>query len=110
MIEANSSWRQQIASDPMRSLGESRVPTLLIFGQVDMWIPVGETINVLKASGSQRGDLTVSVIPGASHEMMLGVDPKDAMNPALFEYFGLLGSWLAEHGIGTSALPAPLLK
>jgi alpha-beta hydrolase superfamily lysophospholipase len=113
MIEPNSSWRQQIESDPMRSLDESRAPTLLIFGEEDMWIPVSETIEVLKASGSQRGHLTVRVISGASHEMMLGVDPKDAMDPALFstfapnapEYFGLLSTWLAEHGIGTSELP-----
>ena len=114
MIEPNSGWRQQISSDPMRSLGESRAPTLLIFGQQDMWIPVAETIDVLRASRSQRG-LTVRVISGASHEMMLGVSPRDAMNPALFskfapnapEYFGLLGSWLAEHGIASSALPKP---
>ena len=113
MIEPNSGWRQQIESDPMRSLGQSRVPTLLIFGQEDMWIPVGETIEVLQASGSRRKHLTVRVISGASHELMLGVAPKDAMDPELFsklapnepEYFGLLSSWLAEHGIATSELP-----
>ncbi len=118
MIEPNSSWRQQIESDPMRSLGESRAPTLLIFGQEDMWIPVGETINVLKASERQKGQRTVRVISGASHEMMLGVDPKDAMDPALFskfapdapEYLGLLSAWLAEQGIGTSAFLAPRLE
>jgi pimeloyl-ACP methyl ester carboxylesterase len=110
MIEPNSSWRQQIESDPMRSLGKSRVPTLLIFGQEDMWIPVGETTRLLEGSGTQRGDLTVRVISGASHEMMLGTNPKDAIDPALFsklapnapEYFGLLSSWLAERGIATS--------
>lgn len=118
MIEPNSSWRQQIESDPLRSLGESRVPTLLIFGQEDMWIPVGETIEKLHASGSEKAQRTVRVIAGASHEMMLSVDPKDAMNPALFEtfapnapeYFALLSAWLAEQGIGRSALPTGSTK
>lgn len=115
MIEPNSSWRQQIESDPMRSLGESRVPTLLVFGQEDMWIPVRETIEKLEASESQNGPRTVRVITGASHEMMLGVNPKDAMDPALFtqfapnapEYFGLLSAWLTERGIAASELSEP---
>lgn len=111
MIEANSGWRQQIDSDPIRSLAESRVPTLLMFGQEDIWIPVAETITLLHAADKPRGQLTTRVITGASHEMMLGVDPKDAMNPALFAkfapnapaYFGGLSSWLTEHGIARAA-------
>lgn len=113
MIEPGASWRREIASDPMRSLHQSRVPTLLIFGQEDVWIPVDETIRLLNASDTQRGDLTIRVISCASHEMMLGTDPKDEIDPAFFpklapnapEYFGLLSSWLAERGIAKAELP-----
>ena len=106
MIDPDADWREEIASDPMRSLRKSRVPKLLIFGQEDMWIPVGETIQRLGAA-DLADNLTIRVISGASHEMVLGTDPKDEIDPAFFsklapnapEYFGVLGAWLAEHGI-----------
>lgn len=100
-------WRQQISSDPMRSVKGTQVPTLLVYGQEDMWIPVGDTVRMLTATKTQHPNITTKVIAGATHEMMLGTGPKDEMDPALFpkfapdapEYFGFMSAWLGEHGI-----------
>lgn len=100
-------WRQEIGSDPLKALNGSRVPTLLIFGQEDVWVPVGYAINELQATRKLHPNVTTRVIAGATHEMMLGVDPKEEIDPAAFskfapnapEYFGLMSAWLGERGI-----------
>jgi dienelactone hydrolase len=100
-------WRQQISSDPMRSVEGTRVPTLLIYGQDDMWIPVADTARLLNATKTKHANITTKIISGATHEMMLGTNPKDEMDPALFpnfapnapEYFGVMSAWLGERGI-----------
>jgi len=100
-------WRQQISSDPMRSIKGSSVPTLLIYGQEDLWIPVGTTIRKLEASAGLHPNITTKIIADASHEMMIGTDPKDEIDPTKFpnfapnapEYFGIMSAWLTSRGI-----------
>jgi len=103
-------WRQQISSDPMHSVDGTRVPTLLVYGQDDMWIPVGDTVRLLAATSARHPNITTRVIAGATHEMMLGTAPKDEMDPALLpsfapdapEYLALIGAWLAQRGIANA--------
>jgi len=110
LIDPKSDWREQIRSDPMKSLDRSHVPTLLIFGQDDMWVPVDAALRQVQAGGKLHRNVTARVIDGASHEMMLGTNPRDEMDPALFpnfapnapEYFGVMSTWLAERGIAKS--------
>lgn len=105
MIEPKSDWREEISADPMKALNGSRVPTLILFGQNDVWIPVGAALNQLQAKSTLLPNLTARVISGATHEMMLGVDPKEEIDPAFFskfapnapEYFGVMSAWLGEH-------------
>lgn len=52
---------------------EIQAPTLLIFGALDPWIPVHESIAIWEASASSL-DLAVEIIAGAGHEMVPG-DP-----------------------------------
>jgi pimeloyl-ACP methyl ester carboxylesterase len=107
MIDPKSDWREQISADPMQSLNGSRVPTLVIFGQDDVWIPVAAALQQLQATRKLHPNITTRVISGATHEMMLGVDPKDEIDPASFskfapnapEYFGVMSAWLGERGI-----------
>lgn len=112
MIDPDSDWREQISADPMKSLNGSRVPTLLIFGQNDVWIPVGDALRKLKATRKLHPNITTRVISGATHEMMLGVDPKDEIDPASFSkfapdapaYFGVMSAWLGERRIANAEI------
>jgi dienelactone hydrolase len=107
MIDPKSDWREQISTDPMKSLDGSRVPTLIIFGQEDVWIPVADALHKLESTKALHPNITTRVVSGATHEMMLGVDRKREIDPASFSkfapnapaYFGVLGAWLAERGI-----------
>jgi pimeloyl-ACP methyl ester carboxylesterase len=95
-------WKRQINADPLRSLVNSRVPTLILFGQADPWVPVAPSLAALRERASEFGQMTVLVIDGADHAMMLGVPPKQQMDthfavqaaPNAPAYFAVLGSWV----------------
>lgn len=101
-------WRQQISNDPLAALAGSRVPTLLIYGQADPWVPVGASLAALGRQASALPQVTVRVIDGADHAMMLGVPPARQVDatfaaagaPDAPAYFALLGAWL-QRTIGT---------
>lgn len=95
-------WRQQIGNDPMRALVGSRVPTLVVFGQADPWVPVAASLAALRARSAELSQVTVRVIGGADHAMMLGVPPTRQVDtqfathaaPDAPAYFALLGGWM----------------
>lgn len=97
-------WRQQISTDPLQALEGSKVPTLVVFGQADPWVPVATSLSSLKARAADLPQITTRVIDGADHSMMLGVpsaqqiDTKFAAQaaPNAPAYFALLGAWLQE--------------
>lgn len=96
-------WKQQISNDPLAALAGSRVPTLILFGQGDPWVPVGASLSALQARAADFPQATWQVIDGADHAMMLGVPPEQQMDTAFATaaepdapaYFALLGAWLA---------------
>ncbi|QJU58922.1 alpha/beta fold hydrolase [Sphingomonas sp. AP4-R1] len=100
-------WKGQMAADPLRALDGSRMPTLMVFGQADPWVPVAPALAALDATAAKHPNVTLRVIDGADHSMMLGVSPQGQIDPANFgklapdapAYFGLLASWLTERGI-----------
>lgn len=95
-------WRQQISGDPLQALEGSKVPTLVVFGQADPWVPVATSLSLLKARAAALPQVTTRVIDGADHAMMLGVPPKQQIDtdfasqaaPNASAYFALLGAWL----------------
>lgn len=95
-------WRQQITADPLRALEGSRVPTLVVFGQSDPWVPVASSLSSLQARAPGFPQVTTRVIDGADHAMMLGVPPARQVDtgfatqaaPNAPAYFALLGAWL----------------
>ena len=82
----------------------SRVPTLIVFGQIDPWVPVASSLDALRARSAELPQVTVRVIDEADHGMMLDVPPAQqvdtrfAINVASNApaYFALLGSWLQQ--------------
>lgn len=95
-------WRQQITADPLRSLEGSKVPTLVVFGQADPWVPVATSLSSLKARSARLRQVTTRVIDDADHAMMLDVPPTQQIDttfatqaaPNAPAYFALLGAWL----------------
>lgn len=95
-------WRRQITLDPFAALKGSRVPTLILFGQADPWVPVAPSLAALKAHGTEFPQVSVQVIDGADHSMMLGVPPLQQVDTAYASraapdapaYFAVLGAWL----------------
>lgn len=100
-------WRKQIESDPLQSLDRSKVPTLILYGQGDPWVPVEASLAALKRSAARHSNVDVRVVDGADHAMMLGVDPKQQVDlafaksvaPNAPEYFATLGAWLERRGL-----------
>lgn len=98
-----SRWRKEIEHDPMRTLEQVRVPTLMMFGAADPVVPVEISVERLKGVAAAHPEMQVVVIAGADHAMMTSLDPKTQMDPARVtedypeapEYFGVLAGWLA---------------
>ena len=95
-------WRQQISTDPLADLTGSRVPTLILFGQGDPWVPVAASLAALQSRAADFPQATVRVIDGADHGMMLDVPAEQQVDarfatsvaPDAPAYFALLGSWI----------------
>lgn len=98
-------WKQQIEADPLRALKGSHVPTLILFGQADPWVPVAPSLVALHSHAAGLKQVTVQVIDGADHAMMLDVPPAQQLDtrfatqaaPDAPAYFATLGAWLSAH-------------
>jgi len=101
-----SSWLKQMRFDPTAMLDKVSAPVLLLYGGDDPWVPVQASMDRLHTIAKQHPTIKVDVVAGADHTMMLGVDPKDQVDPKFFAkeapnapaYFVLLASWLAKNG------------
>jgi len=101
-----SRWLKEISYDPMDALSRVEAPTLLVFGQKDVWIPVRTSVE--RARALDRKTVTVVSIAGADHAMMESLTPQQQIDSSLSkrfrpesaEYFLALGSWLTSGGFG----------
>jgi dipeptidyl aminopeptidase/acylaminoacyl peptidase len=103
---AQSGWAKEIKNDPLATLPKVKVPTLIIYGAKDPWVPAKLSEKILKANAAKYPNITTAVIAGADHDMMFSMTPKQQVDPKGFnglqpeapEYFALLASWLTIHG------------
>jgi pimeloyl-ACP methyl ester carboxylesterase len=101
-----SSWLKQMQFDPMTGLEKVSAPVLMLYGQDDPWVPVRSSMDRLDTIATKNANVQLAVVAGADHTMMLGVDPKDQVDPKFFPseapnapaYFSLLAAWLTQHG------------
>ena len=79
--------------DPATTLERITCPTLALFGQRDVLVPVDESISIFEAAFERSGnsDLTIIVFPGADHRIRLG-------NPLEFApgYLEAMSSWIRQ--------------
>lgn len=102
---ATSGWRKEIEYDPLPTLDQVKVPTLILYGTADPVVPVATSVS--RIVPKLRANMTMRVVAGADHGMALSVDTKAQMDPAKGdriypespEYFGVLASWLTRQGI-----------
>lgn len=93
-----SVWRNETSYDPAGDLEKIRVPVLAIMGEKDGLTPTAENevglATHLAAAGNP--DVTLRILPGASHWMTLGfVDTDPGVNMYAPGLFDTLGAWLA---------------
>lgn len=85
------------------------MPTLVIFGQADPWVPVGTSLAALRSRSTDFPQVTIRIIDGADHAMMLGVPPAQQVDtkfatqaaPNAPAYFPQIGAWL-QSAVGRS--------
>ena len=102
-----SGWAKEIKNDPLPTLYKVKVPTLIIYGAKDPWIPVRVSLDLLQQNALQLPNVQTAVIVGADHDMMLSISADAQIDPARLidyapeaaAYFSLLASWLTAHGI-----------
>lgn len=102
-----SGWRKEIENDPLANLKAVSMPTLILYGADDAVVPVATSVERLTPIASQSRTMDVHVVAGADHAMQTSVDPKSSLDPKNDgidrpdspEYFAVLSSWLATHGL-----------
>jgi len=95
--------RRKMDDDPVAAVLKAKVPLLFIYGGSDPWVPVAQSVQRLKALGSQRPNIESAVIANANHELMFPVketmledaDTNRNDAPQSGTYFLLLGYWLS---------------
>ena len=105
-----SRWAKEMRHDPLAALDTLKQPALVIYGSVDPWVPVQNSVERLRASSARHPNVEVAVIAGADHAMATSVSAADQIDPVLSareapqsaEYFGLLAAWLAKRGVAST--------
>lgn len=104
-----SGWAKEIRHDPLAIVRQSKVPTLMVYGARDPWIPVSVSADTL-AREAAESNRTVVVIPDADHSMMTSATPEQQIDPAGFgghraesaAYLGRMAAWLQSIGIASA--------
>lgn len=102
---ANSRWHKEMLYDPLENARAAHVPVLFIYGGVDPWVPVAESIKRLNTLTPSHPNFAYYVVPDANHTMTrvsketMQFDPASlkADAPDAPEYFMILASWLSTH-------------
>jgi alpha-beta hydrolase superfamily lysophospholipase len=90
--------------DPLATLGAVKVPSLVLYGSDDPWVPVA--ISAERLQQVARPTIEIAIIARADHEMATTMSAEDQIDPALrasyapdsAEYFARLAAWLAKQG------------
>ncbi|MCY1018800.1 alpha/beta hydrolase [Pyxidicoccus sp. MSG2] len=97
-------WRNVLSHDSTEDLGRVRVPVLALLGELDEVTPTQATARALsqrnaRDAGSEAPRVTVKVLRGADHRLVLPADAKRPGVETLAEdVFPTLEGWLRERG------------
>lgn len=89
-------WYQEMDFDPLPIIQNVHVPTLLLYGDQDPWVPIAKSIAVWKEHGPH--DLTIHQIKDANHFMIsiphAGIYGDEG--PQVEKYSTVLTKWLKQ--------------
>ncbi len=92
-------YRGVLVVDPAQHYSRLRIPMLVVLGEADDRIPVDRHRPVYEALAADGADLTLWVIPGASHGLMLGPGNSLGYPPGLHDH---LVEWVTRAaGVGS---------
>ena len=96
---AASQWPTIMDLDISPTLRQIEVPVVLVFGEDDRWVPIGDTLEVWRRALPDPGAMDVVTIPDAGHSMTVAADPDDWMEagPIAPGYERELLAWLRDH-------------
>lgn len=102
-----SRWPKEMANDPLVAIGAVKIPTLLLFGARDPWIPVQTSVDRLKELEKEQHNVEWAVIADADHTMSVSAPPWQQIDPAYMSddvpeapaYFTRVASWLTAIGM-----------
>jgi uncharacterized protein len=82
--EGRAEWIAEMDLDPIPIFAATRVPTLLFYGEEDEWSPVGPSVAAWRRARANA--VEVVVIPGASHDLMVGGQLAPSYQERLLEW------------------------
>ena len=89
-------WHQEMDFDPLPIIQNLHVPTLILYGEQDPWVPIDKSIAVWKEYGPD--DLSIHQIKNANHFMISiaysGI--QGDQGPQAEEYSTILTQWLKQ--------------
>ena len=85
-----TAWHEEMSFDPLPVYGRIRVPTLIVYGGDDIWVPVEESL--ANWASLDIPEITSVVIPDAGHDMSTQTEELSA------EYARTLRDWITEAG------------
>jgi pimeloyl-ACP methyl ester carboxylesterase len=87
-------WYHEMDYDPIPSIKKIKVPVLLLYGERDPWVPIGESIALWEEYGPDN--LTIHQITDANHFMIsiaqAGI--RGDQGPQIEEYSAILTRWV----------------
>jgi len=95
------SWKREMSYDPMPALENVKCPVLAMFGELDTFTPVTETVaNFRKGLGvAGNRDVTIRIFPNADHALLVWPKPADPVHwPVLAPgYLDAMTKWIRQH-------------
>jgi dienelactone hydrolase len=81
-------WWRENEVDAAIALRSLRVPLLALFGEKDETVPARENVPLLAShlAASATGDYTITVLPGANHQMRTGNDYQARYFPSMVDW------------------------
>jgi uncharacterized protein len=88
-------WYREMDYDPIPPLKLIKVPIAFFFAENDAWVPIDESITIIKSATKSNSKIRIYRIPGTDH--LMGTGKPDSGGPTSKEYVKQLILWLREN-------------
>lgn len=88
-------WYSEMDFEPMQYFKNNSIPTLIIYGEYDRWVPIDRSIEIWKSSLDRAGNsqYLIKRIPQSGHMMIIDEDKDSSENIISKDYENLLIEW-----------------